>query len=101
MGHCTSPTGTTGTSATPTRRTAASGISRGARQGASGAYRPQVRRADVERNSFRSATPLGKLASAELVKLLTHPNAWYSREARRILMERRDSAVRAPLAEMV
>jgi putative heme-binding domain-containing protein len=45
--------------------------------------------------------PLSKLSSAELVDLLKHPNAWYPREARRILMERRDPAVRPRLAEMV
>jgi putative heme-binding domain-containing protein len=48
-----------------------------------------------------STAPLGKLASAELVKLLKHPNAWYRREAQRILMERRDPAVHASLAAMV
>jgi putative heme-binding domain-containing protein len=44
---------------------------------------------------------LGKLSSTELIKLLHHPNAWYTREARRILMERRDSSVCASLADMV
>ncbi|HKI32247.1 MAG TPA: PVC-type heme-binding CxxCH protein [Gemmataceae bacterium] len=37
--------------------------------------------------------PLAKRSSQELVELLGHPNDWYSREARRILAERRDSAV--------
>src|SRR5262249_21008409 len=46
-------------------------------------------------------TPLGKLSSAGLVKLLGHDNSWYRREARRILMERRDPAIRARLARMV
>ncbi len=45
--------------------------------------------------------PLGKLSSDELVDLLKHRNAWYAREARRILMERRDPAVRPRLAKMV
>ncbi len=45
--------------------------------------------------------PLGKLTSDELVDLLGHRNAWYRREARRILMERRDPAVRPRLAKMV
>lgn len=36
---------------------------------------------------------LGKLSSDELVDLLAQPNAWYAREARRILMERRDAAI--------
>jgi putative membrane-bound dehydrogenase-like protein len=37
--------------------------------------------------------PLGKRSSQELVGLLGHANDWYSREARRILAERRDPAV--------
>lgn len=43
----------------------------------------------------RPAGPLGlsKRTSDELVDLLSHANAWYSREARRILSERRDAAV--------
>jgi hypothetical protein len=45
--------------------------------------------------------PLGKLSSDELVDLLKHPNAWYSREARRLLMERRDPAVCPRLKRMV
>lgn len=36
---------------------------------------------------------LGKLSSDDLVKLLTHPNDWQRREARRILAERRDAEV--------
>jgi putative heme-binding domain-containing protein len=44
--------------------------------------------------------PLGQFSSDELVNLLNHPNAWYSREARRILMERRDPAVHKRLADM-
>jgi putative heme-binding domain-containing protein len=44
---------------------------------------------------------LSKLSSDDLVDLLKHANAWYSREARRILMERRDGAVRPRLAKMV
>jgi putative heme-binding domain-containing protein len=45
--------------------------------------------------------PLGRLSSDELVELLDHPNAWYSREARRILGERRDPAVSPKLAVLV
>jgi putative heme-binding domain-containing protein len=45
--------------------------------------------------------PLGKLPSDGLIDLLKHPNAWYSREARRILSERRDPSVCARLAGMV
>ncbi len=36
---------------------------------------------------------LAKLTSAELVKLLDHPNSWQRGEARRLLAERRDKAV--------
>ncbi|ODT97962.1 MAG: hypothetical protein ABS79_06675, partial [Planctomycetes bacterium SCN 63-9] len=36
---------------------------------------------------------LGKLPSAELVKLRTSPNDWYAAEARRLLAERRDPGV--------
>jgi putative membrane-bound dehydrogenase-like protein len=36
---------------------------------------------------------LSKLSSLELVGLLSHPNDWYHREARRILAERRDPSV--------
>ena len=45
--------------------------------------------------------PLGleKLSSAELVELLDHPNAWYSREARRILGERQDPGILGALNE--
>lgn len=39
---------------------------------------------------------LGARTSAELVELLTHPNDWYARQARRLLAERRDQSV-APL----
>jgi putative heme-binding domain-containing protein len=45
--------------------------------------------------------PLHDLSSDELVDLLRHRNAWYRREARRILMERRDPAVCPRLAKMV
>ena len=45
--------------------------------------------------------PLGGRTSDELVNLLRHPNDWYVREARRILMERRDLAVCPRLAKMV
>jgi putative heme-binding domain-containing protein len=45
--------------------------------------------------------PLGQLSGDALVDLLRHPNAWYAREAGRILMERRDPAVRPRLAKLV
>jgi putative membrane-bound dehydrogenase-like protein len=37
--------------------------------------------------------PLARRTSHELVELLGNPNDWYSREARRILAERRDASV--------
>jgi putative heme-binding domain-containing protein len=45
--------------------------------------------------------PLSSLASDELVNLLRHPNEWYAREARRILMERHDPSVCPRLEAMV
>jgi putative heme-binding domain-containing protein len=45
--------------------------------------------------------PISKLSSDALVDLLKHANTWYAREARRILMERRDAGIRPRLAEMV
>ncbi|MFN0067886.1 MAG: PVC-type heme-binding CxxCH protein, partial [Limisphaerales bacterium] len=40
---------------------------------------------------------LAKLPSADLVKLLAHPNVWQRRTAQRLLAERRDAATAAPL----
>jgi putative membrane-bound dehydrogenase-like protein len=40
---------------------------------------------------------LERLSSNELVSLLSHPNDWFEREARRILAERRDTRVAARL----
>jgi putative membrane-bound dehydrogenase-like protein len=37
--------------------------------------------------------PLATRSSKELVGLLSHPNSWYVREARRILAERRDRSI--------
>jgi putative membrane-bound dehydrogenase-like protein len=45
--------------------------------------------------------PIDKLSSVELVGLLKHPNEWYARQARRILMERRDSSIVPTLEKMV
>lgn len=44
---------------------------------------------------------LEDLASLALIKLLGHRNAWYSREARRILGERRDRSVASDLRKLV
>jgi putative membrane-bound dehydrogenase-like protein len=44
-------------------------------------------------NSRGFRPPLAKRTSQELVELLAHLNDWYSREARRILAERRDPSV--------
>jgi putative membrane-bound dehydrogenase-like protein len=44
---------------------------------------------------------LGEMTSADLVKLLAHPNDWYSREARRILGERRDKSVLPELRRLI
>jgi putative heme-binding domain-containing protein len=45
--------------------------------------------------------PLSKLSNDDLAGLLKHGNAWYTREARRILMERHDPAICPRLDEMV
>jgi putative membrane-bound dehydrogenase-like protein len=44
---------------------------------------------------------VAKLTSAELVKRLSHPNDWYARTARRLLADRRDPGVVAPLRTLV
>ncbi|HQU42076.1 MAG TPA: c-type cytochrome, partial [Pirellulales bacterium] len=44
---------------------------------------------------------LEDLASDKLVDLLAHRNAWYSREARRILGERRDASIVDPLRKLI
>jgi putative membrane-bound dehydrogenase-like protein len=45
--------------------------------------------------------PLSKYTSNELVDLLDHPNNWYSREARRMLAERRDRSVLPRLRRLI
>jgi putative membrane-bound dehydrogenase-like protein len=54
----------------------------------------------------RGTKPVGKLAlakmsSKELVGLISHPNDWYVREARRILAERRDKTVLPRLRKLI
>src|ERR1043166_2244060 len=44
---------------------------------------------------------LAKATSAELVKLLSHPNVWQCRLAQRLLNERRDSSVRPALVKLL
>ncbi len=43
---------------------------------------------------------LGKLSSAELVKMLEHPNSWQRRSAQRLLNERRDNTVQGQLQNL-
>jgi len=45
--------------------------------------------------------PLSKRTSNELVALLSHPNDWHRREARRILAERRDASVIPALKKLI
>ncbi|MBL8795315.1 MAG: c-type cytochrome, partial [Planctomycetia bacterium] len=45
--------------------------------------------------------PLSKRTSQELVALLSHPNDWQRREARRILAERRDTTVVPALRKLI
>ena len=45
--------------------------------------------------------PLSKRTTDDLIDLLKHPNVWFSREARRILMERRDPTAYPRLTEIV
>ena len=48
-----------------------------------------------------AAFDLAKLPSGRLVALLSHPNAWYVRQARRILADRRDPEVILPLRTLI
>jgi len=43
---------------------------------------------------------LDRAATADLVKLLTHPNAWHRETAARLLFQRQDTAAVAPLLEL-
>src|SRR5690606_36893377 len=44
---------------------------------------------------------LGKSSDAELVQYLENPNAWYRRNAQRMLLDRKDSAIIPQLEEML
>jgi putative heme-binding domain-containing protein len=50
----------------------------------------------VRANSF----DLGTKSSSELIALLSHPNDWYARAARRLLAERRDASVLPELSQL-
>ena len=66
-------------------------------------HRPNLAREAGQEPLLRLSVrfPLSKLSSDELVDLLAHPNEWTTREARRILMERRDPTVCPRLETMV
>jgi putative membrane-bound dehydrogenase-like protein len=70
---------------------------------ASGGCKPPVDGVEKQgANAPRSPLlPLSKFTSKELLTLLSHPNDWYRREARRILAERRDASVVPALKKMV
>ncbi len=57
----------------------------------------------IEYKGTRTAPPfdLRKKSSAELVDLLKHPNAWWRREARRLLAERHDPATYPKLKKLI
>jgi putative membrane-bound dehydrogenase-like protein len=57
----------------------------------------------IEANGVQppAGLPLGCLSSRELIGLLAHRNEWYSRQARRLLGERRDPASVPILRQMV
>lgn len=44
---------------------------------------------------------LSKKSSAELIALLSHPNDWYARQARRLIAERRDQAIVPALEKLL
>ena len=48
---------------------------------------------DTIRSISTGALNLEKLSGEELIALLSHPNDWYARQARRILAERRDTSL--------
>ncbi|HVK08116.1 MAG TPA: PVC-type heme-binding CxxCH protein [Gemmataceae bacterium] len=54
-------------------------------------------------DGFRRPAPpkLGKAATAELVKLLDHPNGWHRDTAARLLYQRQDKAAVEPLKSLV
>jgi len=55
----------------------------------------------MSRSEDRATTTLAKLESKQLVALLSHPNDWYVRKARRILADRRDPEVIGPLRSLI
>jgi putative membrane-bound dehydrogenase-like protein len=64
-------------------------------------YKIEARRAAGVSPPVQVALPLSNLTSDQLIDLLSNPNDWYPREARRILAERRDAAVVPRLRKLV
>ena len=54
---------------------------------------------DEERSLDRTAPRLASAASAELVRMLSHPNGWHRLTAQRLLVERRDASAVPALLE--
>jgi putative membrane-bound dehydrogenase-like protein len=54
-----------------------------------------------DRPSVKIEIDLAARSSAELVQRLSHSNAWYARQARRLLAERRDDSIVGELQEML
>jgi putative membrane-bound dehydrogenase-like protein len=71
-------------------------------------YQPSRSDGRVWRVAPSTVKPLGNLphdlstkSNAELVDLLSHPNNWYSRQARRLFAERRDKSIVSDLKPML
>ncbi len=67
----------------------------------SGRDRGRLWRVYAEGHTPRALPKLGGLTTAELVKLLDHPNAWHRETASRLIYERQDKAAVEPLKEML
>ncbi|MBU6401056.1 MAG: HEAT repeat domain-containing protein, partial [Verrucomicrobia bacterium] len=57
----------------------------------------------IQANGTRPVAPfnLSRLSSPDLVNLLSNPNEWFAREARRLLAERRDASILPTLRQMI
>jgi putative membrane-bound dehydrogenase-like protein len=70
-------------------------------------YQPSRDDGRVWRVAPRDVPPIGSKqidlnrSNAELIKLLSHPNDWYARQARRLLAERRDRSIVPALAKLL